>query len=73
MKRSHRASQQQPQDAENKKRQNKLDPILATILMIVFDSKDTNFQTKCFAELGTSDAEEIASILARKLNMSNIK
>lgn len=45
--------------------------IIATILLVVFKSDNVSFQTKCFAEVGTSDPADMAYILTEKLNSRN--
>lgn len=68
-----RASQNSQLPAEDQHRERTIESILSTIMMIIFGSEDMNFQTNIFAELGTSNREEIASILSAKLYASNIK
>lgn len=47
-----------------------LNAILSTIQEVIFNSENVDFQTKCFAELGTSVPEEIHQILWEKLSSS---
>lgn len=42
--------------------------ISGALFNILFESVDINFQTRCFGELGSSNQEEIANILATKLS-----
>lgn len=60
--------QSQAQDHQEKRKEMTLDSILSTIVMVICDSDNIDFQTRCYAELGTSNRAEIANILACKLS-----
>lgn len=72
MKRTRPVAERRAQLAEEK-RNKTINNILSTLMLVVQHSNNINFQTRCFAELGTNDMEEINNILRDKLQSAFTK